>query len=244
MNNICCILILLGYHSMVSSQNSFFKNTSLNIGYAAYSPDTRLENLPDALIRSLQSDSYNTDKDFMIYLSKNIVYNRYFSFEVGLGYNLYRSNYSTWVNAKSFSNGGPIQYPIYRVENYYTKHNLVIPVKLGKSIFSFTPNIQLDAGVNVLPIFTFYKKVFPFSKFTFDINNAELNPFITFQLKNVAFTAAYRVINIVKTDDALYSTNNPGLVGRVQLFNKYDTYNPTKWWFTVGYDLSSRYKLK
>ena len=211
---------------------SFWNNLNISVDFAAAHHDRRTperkENPPSRFAISQGLEGIWSPWQFGISVRKPILNWNNISLEAGLGYAREFQNYSRLVNLCFFSSPCP---GISRYSDNYKIHLVQVPI-LG----SFRLLGQaLKAELSFLPLFDIYKKVRSSSgtvigeKATFDFYSLEVNPGLRYQGNRIGIGINYRIYQVKKIDWVIFPGSR----------EKFEDYNPLKFWFSVGYRLGN-----
>ncbi|MEM8524342.1 MAG: hypothetical protein AAGG68_06850 [Bacteroidota bacterium] len=243
-NIILSILIFSSFIStsiLAQSLPSFFDNTTLMLGYAAYEEDRRLFQLPGRQ-EIWNMDEISNDYDFMLTFNKEWKLFRHLDFVTGLGYIRSHHKFLRPFDHNYFTNRGTY---VLRYTDIYSKEKIAPQLAinhrvLGKEHHHLYLTASAFAAFNVSKrVETFTGKA-TFRKFRLEFDAIEINPGIGYQLNRFNFQLNYRLFHLYKIDrvlffSVLFSERQPL---EDFLAQDYERLNPTNIWFSVGYRIS------
>ncbi|MFQ5447625.1 MAG: hypothetical protein ACE5FF_11900, partial [Saprospiraceae bacterium] len=121
-----------------------------------------------------------------------------------------------------------------RYTNRYYQNLLQLPI-----MPSFRVGDRFALSLELLPQFSFLTiadnttKVPTYSWWRFDFYSLEVNPGLSFDIGRVEFGMKYRAFQVKKIDKILFNR----IINDPRTDQVFETYNPFKLWFSVGYKL-------
>ncbi|MEM8525002.1 MAG: hypothetical protein AAGG68_10180 [Bacteroidota bacterium] len=226
---------------LAQSSPSFFNNTTLMLGYAAYEEDRRLFQLPGRQ-EIWNMDEISNDYDFMLTFNKEWKLFKHLDFATGLGYIRSHHNFFRPFFHPYFTNDPSKEF---RYVGIYTKEKIAPQLAINLRVLG-KKHHHLYLTTSAFAAFNFSKRVetfigkATFRKFRLEFDAIEINPGIGYQLNRFNFQLNYRLFHLYKIDrvlffSVLFSERQPL---EDFLAQDYERLNPTKIWFSVEYSLN------
>lgn len=232
------ILFLVATFSLPSfGQEITDTKWTMSIDFGLQKHDKRLFGFPPfpaAHLLEKHSENFGTYQ-LGISVTRKIFYKGRLKIYVGGGLS---SELSTFTRPFDQDYGHEIKRDILIMTDRYYQNLLQLPIRTKLSVFK-----HLGLSLEMLPQFNFLAKAdldhsffngSEFSWWKFDFYSVEVNPGLSFELGRFELDLNYRAFQVKKIDRILFSisTLNDPRIDQI-----YETYNPVKLWFSVGYKL-------
>ena len=211
---------------------SFWNDLTISVEFAAAQHDKRF--VSEKLLNQ-HPEKWGTWQ-YGISLYKPILDWNYIRLEAGLGYGI---EHLTYFRRVDHCFGSPICFDDLVHNDNYKIHLAQTPVKASVRL---TRN--LEAEMTLLSQFDFYKELIgkrgSRGKTTIDFYSIEVNPGLSYQFDRILIQMNYRLYQVKKIDQTIFSSRllDEGKL-RSFLNEKFEDYNPLKFWFSVGYRLGN-----
>jgi hypothetical protein len=212
------------------------QNLSLHAGFAYSEQDRR--QFPGGNDITHLEISRHVDQELNIFLQKRLFRSLCFETHVGLGVSQFETTFRRPFKHSEINGGLTKEL---RYVRKYTVNKLILPI--SNAVF-LTPKRLLYISFSAIPAFGFRKSVISTSgirnqKWEVNFSSLELYPIIGLRLaEGVWLSTQYRIYNINRIDEVIFYHHFLYENGSGKLQQNYDTYNPVKLWFTLGYSLS------
>jgi hypothetical protein len=226
------IIILAAIFSLPSfGQQSTDTKWTLSMDFGLQKHDKRLFGFPPfpaAHLLESQPESYGTYQ-FGISAVRKILHKGRFEIFAGGGLS---SELSTFTRPFDLDFGKKFKRNILIMTNRYYQYLLQLPVETR---FRFDKNFGLSLELlpqfNFLAIADYAKRDKSYSWWMFDFYSVEINPGLSYDKGRVEFGLKYRAFQVKKIDRILFNS----LINDPRTDQVFETYNPFKLWFSVGY---------
>jgi hypothetical protein len=214
-------------------QESTDTKWTLSIDFGIQAHDKRLFGFPpfpSARLLEEQPETFGTFQAGISTVRKILQKGR---FEIFAGGGL-SSELSTFKRPFDLDFGKEFKRDILIMTNRYYQNLLQFPIKS-----KFRIGEKFNFSLDVLPQFNFLTiadntKDISYSWWMFDFYSLEVNPGLSYDIGRFEFGLKYRAFQVKKIDKILFSYSTISDPRTDQVF---ETYNPFKLWFSVGYKL-------
>jgi hypothetical protein len=226
------IIILAAIFSLPSfGQESINTKWVLSIDFGLQQHDKRLFGSPlKGFFLEQHPETYGTYQ-FGISAVRKILHKERFEIFAGGGLSSELSTFTRPFDHKFKKKRGS---DILRYTNRYYQNLLQLPIMPGFRVGNrFAVSLELLPQFSFLTIADNTARVPTYSWWRFDFYSLEVNPGLSFDIGRVEFGLKYRAFQVKKIDRILFNS----LINDPRTDQVFETYNPFKLWFSVGYKL-------
>ncbi len=230
MKNILFLLCFLFYGLSTIAQTD--KKWLFSMDFGIQEHDKRLYHwpkIPRENLLAMQPENYGTYQ-VGISISKKVIDQKKFSTYAGTGLSIEMATFNRPFDQNY--NKGPGTNEGKFTDEYY-QYLLQFPIS---SKYEFLKNCRLT--LDLLPQINFYTIAAHYidpsiTWWQFSLYSIELNPGIEYEVGKFNFGIKYRAFQTKKIDPILFYSSSSYIMGD----EKYETFNPFKLWFSIGYRL-------
>lgn len=238
-----CFLLLNSIYNDVECQEGTKSKWSISVDVAIQEHDKRMFSLPPYIAQRILERSPERFGTYQISVSVNsVIFDRHNFLSVALGISP-SLELSTMDRPFLHSYGLPAGTFDIKHTNRYYKYLLQLPIR-GR--YSITTNMSIT--MDLMPQMQYHtvakfvrdgtaKPSYTYSWWIFDLYSIEFNPGFMILMGNIELNLKYRAFQIKQLDEILFSKGTVISLDDRTNYGKYETYNPLKFWLSVGYRL-------